>query len=177
MAVLRSKPSADVARYRCEVRWVSCLGECSRPTAFSRPSGDLVKRSAPASDTRARIFGRTCHSWARSREHVSLLSAETMRAPHTHTVARTRHACHIGRTCHSRARSWAHAHGPGCTRKPQAGRPVPAAGLRLAVAPAYPAPTAPALHWSTREYARLQEARWSSSPPLDRSVPSSILTA
>jgi len=83
MAVLRSKPSADVARYRCEVQWVSCPGECSRPTAFSRPSGDLVKRSAPASDTRARIFGRTCHSWARSREHVSLLSAETLRAPYT----------------------------------------------------------------------------------------------
>ena len=60
---------------------------CPRSLVLRRP----VARSAPASDTCARIFGSTCHSRARSRERVSLFSAETLRAPPHNTRGVTHH--------------------------------------------------------------------------------------
>ena len=122
------------------VAQASCPEECSHPPrAFSglrhsptcrilRPSGDPMASSAPASDTRARIFGRACHSWARSRERVSLLTAKTLRTPptqhrghDTRVTSGTRVTRGRGANClrmeqGARARSRVPGRGAGCLR-------------------------------------------------------------
>ena len=130
------------------------------------PSGDPMASSAPSSDTRARIFGRACHSWERSRERVSLLTAKTLRTPptqhrghDTRVTSGTRVTRGRGANClrmepGARARSRLPAHGYGCPRmdrgcakKPQAGRGIPVPRSRLTVARLLPCTRPPpALH-------------------------------
>ena len=198
------------------VAQASCPEECSHPPrAFSGPSAfsgsphsPALRRpmasSAPASDTRARIFERACHSRERSRERVSLLTAKTLRTPptqqrghDTRVTSGTRVTRGRGANClrmEPGACAWSRlpGRGAGCPRmdtgaractgvheESQEGRGAPAVQARLAVTSAFPAPGLPRLYTgapgNTPVSRRLD--RWSSSPPRDRSARSSIRTA